>query len=105
MPDLNERETKLVQYLDAAYGKETELEQALQGQIGMTTLAPRKAYKKRLQQQLKETKSHARELQRRIKKIGGSVSPVDEFVGVATATAGRVVATAKAPLHAVRGTS
>ena len=50
------REAKLVQYLSEAYGKEKELETALEAHIGMTT---RKPYKKRLQDHLKETKSHA----------------------------------------------
>ena len=54
------REAKLVQYLSEAYGKEKELETALEAHIGMTT---RKPYKKRLQDHLKETKSHARSLE------------------------------------------
>ena len=35
----------------------------------MTTLAP---YRKRLKQHLDETKRHAREVERRIKKLGGT---------------------------------
>ena len=46
MAELNERDTKLVQYLNEAYGKEKQLETALESQIAMTTRAP---YKKRLQ--------------------------------------------------------
>ena len=61
------REAKLVQYLSEAYGKEKELETALEADIGMTT---RKPYKKRLQDHLKETK-RARSLESRIKQIGG----------------------------------
>ena len=57
MADQSVRDLKLVQYLNEAYGKERELETALQAHIGMTTKAP---YKKRLQQHLKETKAHAR---------------------------------------------
>jgi ferritin-like metal-binding protein YciE len=95
MPDLNERDTKLVQYLNEAYGKERELETALQAHIGMTTKAP---YKKRLQQHLRETKSHATQLERRIKKLGGGGSALQTVVA-------KAMATAKGPLHAVRGTS
>ena len=62
------KQAKLIQYLSEAYGKEKELETALEAHIPMTT---RKPYKKRLREHLKETKSHARELERRIKKIGG----------------------------------
>jgi len=66
--ELNARDLKLVQYLNEAYGKEKELETALQAHIAMTTKAP---YKKRLQEHLKETKGHAREVARRIKQLGG----------------------------------
>ena len=59
MADPNARDTKLIQYLNEAYGKEKELETALQAHIAMTTKAP---YKKRLQEHLKETKGHAREV-------------------------------------------
>ena len=59
MSDLNERDTKLVQYLNEAFGKEKELETALQAHIEMTSRAP---YKKRLQQHLKETRGHARDV-------------------------------------------
>ena len=47
MPDPNERDGKLIQYLSEAFGKERELETALQVDIAITTKAP---YKKRLQQ-------------------------------------------------------
>ena len=93
MSDTNERDTKLVQYLNEAYGKERELETALQAHIEMTTKAP---YKKRLKQHLKETKAHAKGLERRIKKLGGGPSAVQAVVAKATAAA-------KGPLHALRG--
>jgi ferritin-like metal-binding protein YciE len=94
MADPNERDAKLIQYMNEAYGKERELEVALQVDIAMTTKAP---YKKRLQQHLKETKAHAKALDRRIKKLGGGrSSTVASLVGKATAVA-------KGPLHAVRG--
>jgi ferritin-like metal-binding protein YciE len=93
MPEMNERDAKLVQYLSEAYGKERELETALEAHIAMNTKAP---YKKRLKQHLKETKSHAKQLQRRIKKLGGGTQ-------TAQAVVGKVTAAAKGPLHAVRG--
>ena len=93
MADLNERDTKLVQYLSEAFGKEKELETSLEAHIAMTTKAP---YKKRLQQHLRETKAHAKGLERRIKKLGGG--------GQTTQTAvGKVMAAAKGPLHMIRG--
>lgn len=95
MADINERDAKLVQYLSEAYGKERELEAALQAHIGMTEKGP---YKKRLQQHLKETKSHAKQVERRIKKLGGGGQALQGAVG-------KVAAMAKGPLHAIRGDS
>jgi ferritin-like metal-binding protein YciE len=95
MADVSTRNAKLIQYLNEAYGKEKELETALQAHIGMTTRRP---YKKRLQQHLKETKSHARDLERRIKKLGGDASTLGTI-------ASKAIATAKGPLHMLRGTS
>jgi ferritin-like metal-binding protein YciE len=93
MSDLNERDAKLVQYLNEAYGKEKELETSLEAHIAMTTKAP---YKKRLKQHLKETKSHAKQVERRIKKLGGGGHAIQTVVGKATAAA-------KGPLHMIRG--
>src|SRR3954447_9203347 len=93
MADMNERDAKLVQYLSEAYGKERELEAALQAHIGMTAKGP---YKKRLQQHLKETKSHAKQVERRIKKLGGGGQTLQSAVG-------KIAAAAKGPLHAIRG--
>ena len=110
MADPNARDTKLIQYLNEAYGKEKELETALQAHIAMTTKAP---YKKRLQEHLKETKGHARDVERRIKQLGGRaeagpISGGPEIVAEAasglTAAASKAVAAAQAPLHAIRGT-
>jgi ferritin-like metal-binding protein YciE len=95
MADMNERDAKLVQYLSEAYGKERELEAALQAHIAMTEKGP---YKKRLQQHLKETKSHAKQVERRIKKLGGGGQTLQ-------GTVGKVAALAKGPLHAIRGDS
>ena len=93
MAEMNERDAKLVQYLSEAYGKERELETALQAHIAMTAKGP---YKKRLQQHLKETKAHAREVERRIKKLGGGGQALQSAVG-------KLQAAAKGPLHAIRG--
>ncbi len=49
MADLATRDAKLVQYLNEAYGKEKELETALEAHIAMTTRAP---YRKRLREHL-----------------------------------------------------
>src|SRR5262245_8374361 len=93
MADPNERDAKLIQYLQEAYGNEQELELSLQADILITTKAP---YQKRLKQHVKETKAHAKALERRIKKLGGGST-------LAQKVAGKAAAAAKAPLHAVRG--
>ena len=108
--DLNARDTKLVQYLNEAYGKEKELETALQAHIQMA--AKRASYKKRLQDHLKETKAQARGLERRIRQLGGKAEAanvpgpdvVAAAAGKATAAATKAVAAAKGPVHALRGT-
>jgi len=112
MTDTPVKDAKLVQYLNEAYSKEKELEVSLEAHIGMTTLTERKAYKKRLKDHLRETKSHSKALERRVKKLGGTPgvlsSPreaVASGVGKVAAVAKGQVAAAKGPLHAVRGTS
>jgi ferritin-like metal-binding protein YciE len=100
----NARDAKLIQYLNEAYGKEKQLETALQAHITLTTRPP---YKKRLQEHLKETKQHGKLLERRIKKLGGSADAGADLPGPTEAVAnlaGRAVAAAQGPLHALRGT-
>jgi len=110
MAELQERDTKLIQYLNEAYGKEKELETSLQAHIQMTT---RDTYKKRLKDHLRETKQQSKGLQKRIKELGGKAEAmpvpgpdaVSEAAGAVTSIASKAVAAAKGPLHAVRGTS
>jgi ferritin-like metal-binding protein YciE len=107
MAEQTARDLKLIQYLNEAYGKEKELETALKAHISMTTKAP---YKKRLQQHLTETKRHAREVERRIKRLGGQAEvmpapgPVGDAASAVTSVASKAVSAAKGPLHAIRGT-
>jgi ferritin-like metal-binding protein YciE len=101
------RDLKLIQYLNEAYGKEKELETALQAHISMTERPP---YKKRLRQHLKETKGHARQVERRIKQLGGKAElvsgpgAVGEAASAVTSAASKAMAAAQGPLHAIRGT-
>jgi ferritin-like metal-binding protein YciE len=107
--DINARDAKLIQYLNEAYGKEKQLETALRAHIAMTTRRP---YKKRLQQHLKETKSHGREVKSRIKALGGAAEEgplpgtgrAAEAASAVQSVANRAAALAQGPLHAVRGT-
>ena len=108
--ELNARDTKLIQYLNEAYGKEKELETALQAHVKMA--GPRAAYKKRLQEHLKETKAQAKALAQRIKQLGGKASAADlpgpeiasEAAARVTVAASKALAAAKGPVHALRGT-
>jgi ferritin-like metal-binding protein YciE len=101
MAENGAKEAKLVQYLVEAYGKERELETSLGAHIGMTE---RKPYKKRLQDHLKETRNHARLVERRAKKLGAT-GPVATALKEAAALTGRAAAFARSPLHMARGTS
>ena len=98
MPDINERDTKLIQFLNEAYGKEKELETALEAHIAMTERA---AYKKRLRAHLRETKDHWRQVDRRIKKLGGSAGSAAQPAQTVVSKAASAV---KGPVHALRGT-
>ncbi|MDQ3587609.1 MAG: ferritin-like domain-containing protein [Actinomycetota bacterium] len=110
--EVQARDLKLIQYLNEAYGKEKELETALQAHIGMTTKAP---YKKRLQEHLKETKAQAKGLERRIKQLGGKAERmpglpegapdvVAEAATTVASVASKAAAAAMGPLHMARGT-
>ncbi|MGH2883907.1 MAG: DUF892 family protein [Solirubrobacteraceae bacterium] len=81
---LNERDTKLVRWLGEAHTKEAELEADLNAHIALTQ---KPAYKKRLQQHLKETRDHKRRVAARIKKLGG---PAGQGLLAVPATVGEV---------------
>src|SRR5690348_6306991 len=104
----NIRDIKLVQYLAEAHGKEQQLETSLGAHIAMTTHKP---YRRRLQQHLAETKRHAREVEKRIKQLGGradgggiGVDTAVEAVEAVQTLAKRGAALAQGPVHMLRGT-
>jgi ferritin-like metal-binding protein YciE len=107
MADTPTRDAKLVQFLNEAYAKEKQLETSLDAHAELTT---HDAYAKRLKDHLKETKSHAAQLSRRIKQLGGTPATVSvpgpEGVGkLAQNVAGKVEqakAAVQGPLHTVR---
>ena len=102
------RDAKLVQLLNEAYTKEKQLEVALSAHVQMTT---RDDYAKRLKDHLKETRSHASQVSKRIKQLGGTPETVslpgpDGLTKAAEAVSGvlgKAKAAAQGPLHAVRG--
>jgi ferritin-like metal-binding protein YciE len=98
---LNERDGKLVKWLSEAHGKEAELETDLTAHIALTQ---KPAYKKRLQQHLKETRDHKRRVASRIKQLGGPtgqnlISATSAAVGEIT---GRTVSAVKGQVGAAR---
>jgi len=97
---LNERDAKLVDWLSEAHAKEAELEADLTAHIALTQKA---AYKKRLQNHLKETRDHKRRVASRIKKLGGptgqSLLAVPGAVGE---VAGKTVAAVKGQVGVAR---
>ena len=102
------RDAKLVQLLNEAYTKERELETALDAHAQVTT---RDDYGKRLKDHLKETRSHATQVSKRITQLGGtpetvSVPGPDGLTRAAETVSevfGKAKAAAQGPLHAVRG--
>jgi ferritin-like metal-binding protein YciE len=102
MADLNQRDGKLVQWLNEAHAKEAELEADLTAHIALTAKQP---YKKRLQQHLKETRQHKRQVASRIKKLGGSATSGPSVPGVPEAVgevAGKTLAAVKGQLGTAR---
>lgn len=99
---MNERDAKLVQWLNEAHAKEAELEADLSAHIKLTK---KQSYKKRLQQHLKETRDHKRSVARRVKQLGGATSPVKNVRGVPNVVgeaAGKAVAGVKGQVGAAR---
>jgi ferritin-like metal-binding protein YciE len=102
------RDAKLVQLLNEAYTKEKQLEVALGAHMQVTT---RDDYAKRLKDHLKETKSHATQVSRRIKQLGGTPETVSlpgpegltKAAEAVSGALGKAKAAAQGPLHAVRG--
>jgi ferritin-like metal-binding protein YciE len=107
MSDTPTRDAKLVQLLNEAYTKEKQLESSISAHMEVTT---RKDYAKRLRDHLKETKSHATQVSKRIKQLGGTPETVSmpgpEGLSKAAESVSEVIGKAKAaaqgPMHTVR---
>lgn len=96
--ELNERDATLVQWLQEAHSKESELEADLTAHISLTA---KQAYKKRLQKHLTETRDHKRKVARRIKRLGGTADAGGVSGAVAEA-AGKGIAAVKGQVGAIR---
>ena len=108
MRDTPTRDATLVEFLNEAYAKEKQVETALKAHAEVTT---NDRYAKRLKDHLKETKSHATQLSRRIKQLGGTPATVSvpgpDGVGRLAESVSEKFSKAKAaaqgPIQAVRG--
>src|SRR5918998_96718 len=92
---------KIVQYLDEAHATEMGLVRVLQSQIAMT---PRGAYRGALETHLRETRDHARRVERRLgalRRQGGN--PIQAGIGVAETVIAQALALGKTPLDLLRG--
>jgi ferritin-like metal-binding protein YciE len=100
--NMNERDTKIVQWLSEAHAKEAELEVDLTAHI---TLTEKASYRKRLQEHLKETREHKRSTAKRIRDLGGdpgtgpSVPAVPSAIGE---MAGKALAAVKGQVGVAR---
>lgn len=90
-----------MQYLNEAHATEVALVRVLQSQIAMT---PRGTYRTGLEKHLRETRDHARRVERRLTELDVGKNPVQALTGAAEALLGQALALAKTPLDMVRGT-
>jgi ferritin-like metal-binding protein YciE len=93
---------KTIQYLNEAHATEQALIRTLQAHIAMT---PRGAYRTDLERHLRETRSHATDLQDRLEELGESRSMVVSGVGVLQSLIGQALALGKGPFDLLRGAS
>jgi ferritin-like metal-binding protein YciE len=94
---------KIVQYLNEAHATEAGLIRVLQSQIAM---APPGAYHRALEAHLRETRSHAEKLERRLRALGADGgNPVAAGIGLAQTVVGQLLALGKTPLDLLRGHS
>ena len=109
MAEMTKRDATLEHYLNEAYALERRLELTLEAHLEVTT---RPEYEQRLKQHLAETKSHASQVERRIKRLGGTPETVSmpgpeglaEKLESAQGVVQRATAAVQSSLHAVRRT-
>ncbi|HWM12048.1 MAG TPA: DUF892 family protein [Solirubrobacteraceae bacterium] len=109
MTDMSAGEQKIVRYLSAAHAEERKLEAVLAEHAAAT---PRKAYKDRLQKHIKETRDHAKALEKRIGQLGGNPDslvdrapePVSDAVGAAQGAVRKAASMAQDGMNTLRRT-
>ncbi len=98
---MSQSEQKVVQYLEEAHASERSLTRVLQTQILMT---PSGRYRAALESHLRQTREHAKHIERRLDELGEARDPLSALVGVAESALGQVLALGKTPLDLIRGT-
>src|SRR5918997_6328626 len=93
---------KIVQYLSEAHATELALVRTLQAHISMT---PRGDYRKLLERHLRETRSHADKVEKRLDQLGEGRGIVQAGTDALQGIVGQVAALGKGPLDMVRGES
>lgn len=97
---MDKTEQKIVQYLNEAHAMEKALVTMLQSQIAMT---PSGSYRDGLDSHLRETRDHAKRVQRRLDELGQSGNPIQAGVGLIQSVVGQVFALGKTPFDLLRG--
>jgi len=95
-----QQQQKIVQYLNEAHGAELALVRQLQAQIAMT---PSGSYRDGLESHLRETRSHAERIERRLSDLGQGDNPLQVGLGAIQSVIGQALALTKTPLDLVRG--
>ena len=93
-------EQKVVQYLGEAHAHERALTRVLQSQIAMT---PRGSYRDALEHHLRETRDHAKRIDRRLTELDAGATTLGSIVGVAESIVGQTLAFGKTPIDLLRG--
>lgn len=93
---------KVVQYLNEAHAMELAMVQTLTAHISIT---PRGNYRTGLERHLRQTRSHAERIERRLQQLGEGHNPLQVGFAIAQATIGQAISTAKAPVDMIRGAS
>ena len=91
---------KVVQYLNEAHASEQGLVRVLQAQIAMT---PRGSYRSALEAHLRETRDHARRVERRLGELGHGSNPLTAAAGLVESVVAQALALGKTPFDLVRG--
>jgi ferritin-like metal-binding protein YciE len=97
---MSKSEQKVLQYLSEAHASELALVSTLQSQI---LIAPRGAYRRVLESHQRETRDHARRLERRMNELGRKGEPLRGVIGLAEGAIGQIIALSKMPLDLIRG--